>query len=133
VPDFNERAAPERTPTPAVNKPVACSDTEYEAALWRETDRSLRRDPERWVLASAQGLGFATASRAGDPRETGLRAYVQDEQALVDARRDERRERDRRLQATRERAASLTQSALKGWNTRRARAQAQAPAQDPVR
>jgi hypothetical protein len=101
-----------------VNRPLDISDVEYEAALWRATDASLRRDPERWVFASALALSFSTASRggAGDPHETGLRAYVPDERARAAVRAAGYRENARREKARR------------GWETRRAQAQPPAPA-----
>jgi hypothetical protein len=49
------------------------ADPDFAAQLQRETDRSLRDDPERWVLR-----------RAGEPRDeadrrvSGLRGYVRD-------------------------------------------------------
>jgi hypothetical protein len=42
------------------------ADEDFERRLWEETDRSLRRDPERWVVASATELSFSTAGRSGD-------------------------------------------------------------------
>jgi hypothetical protein len=38
-------------------------DEEFEAALWRATDRSLEQDPTRWVIASA-AANFSTRSRS---------------------------------------------------------------------
>jgi hypothetical protein len=121
------------TKLPPANRPVDCSDEEYARRLWAETDRSLRQDPSRWVIPSAGDFSYSTAARAGDPQESGLRAYVQDPVDRHAAQAELYREKARRERATREQ--DLTASALKGWETRRAnaaRAQAQAPTQDPV-
>ena len=113
--------------------PTNGSDEEFTRRLWEETDRSLRQSPERWVTASAGDLSFGTAGRAGEPKETGLRAYVSDADDLAAAQAERYRETARREHARREkerRATNLTASALKGWETRRANAahaQAQAP------
>lgn len=47
-------------------------DPEFEAALARETEASLRRDPERWVIASATELGDGYHARAGSADDTAL-------------------------------------------------------------
>jgi hypothetical protein len=47
-------------------------NAEFEAALWRDTDASLRKDPERWIVASAADPD------PHDTRASGLRAYIRD-------------------------------------------------------
>jgi hypothetical protein len=47
----------------AATPPSAVADEEYEAALWRETDRSLARDPSRWRSVSASLPGGSSLGR----------------------------------------------------------------------
>jgi hypothetical protein len=149
VPAWNDRN-PDRAAHDLRVRGTAPADVtaeEFERKLWEATERSLRADPSRWVFASALGLGFATASRAGDPRESGLRGYVTDERALRaaqatryrdnarrpdrrDAALEARRERERRRREVRERDAALSEQARRGWETRRrAHAQPRSPVQ----
>jgi hypothetical protein len=116
---FNEstRESANLRALPHVNKPVDISPEEYERRLWEDTDRSLRRSPERWVRPSVGDLSFATAGRAGESQETGLRAYVDDSADLAAVRAEVYRENAKRKQAAQKAAA-----------TKRARSQAQAPA-----
>jgi hypothetical protein len=49
------------------------SDPEFEAALWRETDHSLREDPERWVFQASGSQSFSNCARGEDDDGLGHR------------------------------------------------------------
>ena len=96
-----------RVPSPS--RPAECSDEEYERRLWRDTDASLRRDPERWVVASATDGGDAA-------RVSGVRAYLRDG--------------DR---STSRSSSGRSSAGRRSWETRRAREAAATPAADDDR
>jgi hypothetical protein len=51
--DGQRKPRTEAPQIPPANRPLDCSDEEFERRLHAETDRSLRQDPERWVLKAA--------------------------------------------------------------------------------
>jgi hypothetical protein len=103
-------------------------DEDFETQLKREADADFERDPERRVYPSVGDLSWSTAARGGATEEHGLRGYVDDADDLRAAQAEQSRENARRKKAA-DRARSLRAQAgaQRGWETRRARTQAQAP------
>jgi hypothetical protein len=135
VAQFNARetgrgpADPLKIPPP--NRPDDCSAAEYEAALWRETERSLRQDPSRWRPRASATQSFSSRARArsGAADDASAEARRQLAQELAREKRRARvvRAADRRVTEPRPPPRSdWSAASLKGWATRRARAAAHA-------
>jgi hypothetical protein len=99
------RTDPRALPKPT--RPVDCSDEEFSRRLWQETDRSLRQDPERWVVKSS--------GKVADNGASGITAYTRAAAAEFPDRSPDARE------------ANLSAASLRGWETRRARARSRPP------
>jgi hypothetical protein len=82
---WNERRRP-RTEIPKIpleNRPDLCSDEEFERKLWAETDRSLRRDPERWVVRASATESFSMRARGEDDKSGGYTSAARSQRALA--------------------------------------------------
>lgn len=98
-PTRDERRRRSGADPPSSNRPV--SNEQLVASLERETDRSLREDPSRWVLGSAsEGSSYLARTGAGDDRSRSPYAASRST--------DE------------ERFANRSRGSLAGWEKRRA-------------